>query len=102
MTTRGHLNPTQDLHPLPHIPEPSLGTESLAGGTLPCVSGKAKDDVVAAKLESAKEERWRAVRRSKSSRMVGGGGEDNEALRPKQKRKTSKSKYIVTLTFCCI
>lgn len=56
MTTRGHLNPTHDLHRHPHSPEPSLGTESLAGGTLPRVSGKAKDGVVAAKLESAKEE----------------------------------------------
>lgn len=79
MTTRGHLNPTQDLHPLPHIPEPSLGTESLAGGTLPCVSGKTEDGVVAAKLDSAKE--GDGVESSEEQEQQDGGGEGRETMR---------------------
>lgn len=107
VTAWEHLNPTQDLHPHTHIPEPSLlGTESLIGGTLPCVPGKAKDGVVAAKLESAKEEdgveSCEKEQEQRDGGKEGGGGGDNEALRAKQKRKMSKSKYIVTLTFCCI
>lgn len=76
MTARGHLNPTQDLHPHPHIPEPSLGTESLAGGTLPRVSGKAKDGVVAAKLESAKEEDGLESGEKKQEQRDGGRAEE--------------------------
>lgn len=53
--------------------------------------------MVAAKLESARE--GDGLESSEKEQEEWDGTGDDETLRPKQKRKMSKSKHVVTLTF---
>lgn len=94
MATRGHLTPRQDPQPRPRIAQKQKAWLLASSHTH---QGKLKLAAVTAKLVSTRE----GVRVEGGARAAG-GRVDNDALQPKQKRKTSKWKHVITLTFCCI